>query len=136
MVATGKSANYQVQRIFISVSLKKQEAESSKYIDYVIDFQQLKELFAKNNISMEKEPLGKVQKFNCLYNDYTKIYPLAGGLSKTANLRGIIENDEVKIIDGINEVKKYLDKYKKKPDKKIRFLDVNFCVGGCLGGLS
>jgi iron only hydrogenase large subunit-like protein len=21
-----------------------------------------------------------------------------------------------------------------KPDKKIRFLDVNFCVGGCIGG--
>lgn len=138
MIATAKicKKNFpKYTRIFISpCSFKKQEAESSKYVDYVIDYQQLKQLFSKNKISMKKVPNGNIEKFDCLYNDYTKIYPVAGGLSKTAHLKGIIKKNEVKIIDGVNKVKKYLDNYTKKPDKKIRFLDINFCEGGCLGG--
>jgi len=138
MIATAKicKKNYpKYTRIFISpCSFKKQEAESSKYLDYVIDYQQLKQLFAKNNISMKKEPNGKIEKFDCIYNDYTKIYPVAGGLSKTAHLKGILTKNEVKIIDGVDKVKKYLDAYKKHPENKVRFLDINFCAGGCLGG--
>lgn len=61
----------------------------------------------------------------------TKIYPTAGGLSKTAHLKGILKPEEVKIIDnGIAEVIKFL----KRPDKKVKFLDANFCVGSCIGG--
>jgi len=139
MIATGKICkkilpNY--KRIFISpCSFKKQEAERSKYIDYTIDFQQLKDLFNKNKINFTKNDKKEyVQIFDCLYNDSTKIYPIAGGLSKTANLKGILQKNEVKIIDGIEKVKRYLDNYIKNPDKKIRFLDINFCEGGCLGG--
>lgn len=138
MIATAKicKKNFpKYTRIFISpCSFKKQEAESSKYIDYVIDYQQLKQLFSKNKISIKKTPNGTVEKFDCLYNDYTKIYPVAGGLSKTAHLKGILKKNEVKIIDGVDKVKKYLDAYKKHPSKKIRFLDINFCENGCLGG--
>jgi iron only hydrogenase large subunit-like protein len=147
MIATAKicKKNYpKYTRIFISpCSFKKQEAESSKYIDYVIDYQQLKQMFSKKRIILKKEPISKIQKFDGLYNDYTKIYPIAGGLSKTAHLRGIIKKNEVKIIDGVDKVKKYLDNYIKTQkalqghpfrDKKIRFLDINFCIGGCLGG--
>jgi iron only hydrogenase large subunit-like protein len=138
MIATAKicKKNFpKYTRIFISpCSFKKQEAETSKYIDYVIDYQQLKQLFTKNKISVKKEPNGKVERFDCLYNDYTKIYPVAGGLSKTAHLKGVLKKSEVKIIDGVDKVKKYLDNYTKNPDKKIRFLDINFCEGGCLGG--
>jgi iron only hydrogenase large subunit-like protein len=139
MIATGKICreilpNYKT--IFISpCSFKKQEAESSKYIDYTIDFQQLKDLFNKNKINFTKnEKKEYVQIFDCLYNDSTKIYPIAGGLSKTANLKGILKKNELKIIDGIGKVKKYLDNYVKRPNTRIRFLDVNFCEGGCLGG--
>lgn len=136
MIATAKICKKNFPgytRIFISpCSFKKQEAESSKFVDYVIDYQQLRQLFDKNKISMNKTPNGKIEVFDCLYNDYTKIYPVAGGLSKTAHLKGVLKKDEVKIIDGIEKVKKYLDTYKK--NSKIRFLDVNFCEGGCLGG--
>ncbi|MEI7718321.1 MAG: [Fe-Fe] hydrogenase large subunit C-terminal domain-containing protein [archaeon] len=138
MIATAKicKKNFpEYTRIFISpCSFKKQEAESSKYIDYVIDYQQLKQLFGKNKISVKKTNKGTIEKFDCLYNDYTKIYPVAGGLSKTAHLKGVLKKNEVKIIDGVDKVKKFLDAYLKKPNKKIRFLDINFCVSGCLGG--
>jgi iron only hydrogenase large subunit-like protein len=113
--------------VFISpCNFKKIEAENSKVVDYVIDYRELKELFLKHKIDSQKNGVC----FDKFYNDYTKIYPLAGGLSKTAHLKGIVKKNEVKIIDGISEVVKFLE----KPDKKIKFLDVNFCVGGCIGG--
>lgn len=113
--------------IFISpCNFKKIEAKNSGVVDYVIDYRELKELFLKYNIKPKKE---KVY-FDKFYNDYTKIYPLAGGLSKTAHLKGVVNKNEVKIIDGIGEVIKFLE----KPDKKIKFLDSNFCVGSCIGG--
>ena len=113
--------------VFLSpCNFKKSEASASKVVDYAIDYKELKELFAKYNINPKKEKIY----FDKFYNDYTKIYPLAGGLSKTAHLKGVLKKNEVKIIDGIGEVSKFLE----KPDKNIKFLDINFCVGGCIGG--
>lgn len=115
--------------IFISpCDFKKMETEKSKYVDRIIDYDQLKELFDKNKI---KKPLfpKKVQ-FDKFYNDYTKIYPLSGGLAKTANLKGIIKEDEIIVIDGINNVMNFLN----NPDPKVNFLDCLFCEGGCIGG--
>jgi len=115
--------------IFLSpCDFKITEAESCKYIDGVIDYDQLKELFKKHKI---RKPLLKRKiQFDKFYNDYTKIYPLSGGLAKTAHLKNIIKKDEIKIMDGINDVMKFLE----NPDPKIKFLDCLFCKGGCIGG--
>ncbi|MBS3171981.1 hypothetical protein J4438_00150 [Candidatus Woesearchaeota archaeon] len=114
--------------VFLSpCDYKKIEANKSKYVDYVIDYEQLREIFKEKKLNNIK-PSKKI--FDKFYNDYTKIYPLAGGLSKTAHLNDVIKKNEIKHIDGIKKVMQFLD----KPDKKIKFLDVNFCVGGCIGG--
>jgi len=130
MTATGKICRkiYPSHKIvFISpCHYKKLEAAKSKNVDYVIDYKQLNELFKKYKIFKTKEKIH----FDKFYNDYTKIFPISGGLAKTAHLKGIIKKNEIKIIDGVSKVMKFL----KKPDKKIRFLDVLFCVGGCIGG--
>lgn len=113
---------------FSPCNFKKIEAENSDAVDYVIDYKQLAELFDKHNLSKNKNfPKFFFDKF---YNDYTKIYPLAGGLYQTAHLRNILESNEARIIDGIDKVANFLD----NPDPKIKFLDVNFCKGGCIGG--
>jgi iron only hydrogenase large subunit-like protein len=113
--------------VFLSpCNFKKIEAKNSRIVDYVVDYRELKELFSKHNIIVRKEKIY----FDKFYNDYTKIYPLAGGLSKTAHLKGVIKKDEVNVIDGISKVSKFLE----KPDKKIKFLDCNFCSGSCIGG--
>lgn len=96
-------------------------------VDIVIGMNELVEIFKKYKIKPKK---GTNARFDKFYNDYTKIYPTSGGLSKTAHLRGIIRPDEVKVIDGIEEVMKFL----KNPDKKIKFLDATFCIGSCIGG--
>ena len=130
MIAMGKicKKTYPKHKIvFISpCNFKKIEASKSKYVDYVIDYKELKNLFEELRIGeFKKEIL-----FDRFYNDYTKIYPLAGGLSKTAHLKGVVKKNEVEVIDGIAKVEKFL----KKPKKGVRFLDCNFCVGGCIGG--
>lgn len=138
MVATARLCRkiYPKHKIlFISpCNMKKIEArQNKKDIDYVLDYQELKQFLGKVNIDPSKRV--KVNKnkplhFDKFYNDYTKIYPLAGGLSKTAHLKGILNSNQTKIIDGIQEVEKFLQ----KPNKNIKFLDVNFCRGGCIGG--
>ena len=113
--------------IFISpCDFKKVEANASSYIDGVIDYEQLRVLFKKYKIKKRKCDI----LFNKFYNDYTKIYPLSGGLGKTAQVKHILKPDEVAVIDGIKAVMKFLD----SPDPKVKFLDCLFCVGGCIGG--
>jgi len=132
MIATAKICRKiypQHKIVFISpCNFKKIEAENSTFVDYVIDYGELGVLLDKFGFAKKKysgQPM-----FDKFYNDYTKIYPLAGGLYKTAHLKKILKSDEAMIIDGMDRVMKFLE----QPDKKIRFLDVNFCRGGCIGG--
>jgi iron only hydrogenase large subunit-like protein len=126
---------------FISPCLfKKIEAQNSEYIDFCMTYQELNILSKrKDDLQQDKKDLSHNNKnftsknspsFDRFYNDYTKIYPLSGGLSKTSHLKGIIKPGEEKIIDGIQDVEKFLT----HPNKKIKFLDVTFCKGGCIGG--
>ncbi len=115
--------------VFISpCNFKKIEAEKIKYINNVIDYKELKQLLKDNKL--DKKKYSKKVLFDKFYNDYTKIYPLAGGLSKTAHLKNVLNSNETKTIDGINEVIKYLN----KPNKNVKFFDITFCKGGCIGG--
>jgi iron only hydrogenase large subunit-like protein len=121
--------------LFISpCNMKKIEAKNNKKdIDFVLDYQELRELFKDLKIDLDKKiKPGKKENihFDKFYNDYTKIYPLAGGLSKTAHLKGIVGANDTEIIDGLFFVEKFLQ----NPDKTIKFLDANFCIGGCIGG--
>ncbi|MDO8517044.1 MAG: [Fe-Fe] hydrogenase large subunit C-terminal domain-containing protein [Nanoarchaeota archaeon] len=135
MIAMGKVCkkfypDYKI--VFIApCEFKKIEAKNSENIDFVINYQELNKLFDKYKIKINKlECKGHSCLFDKFYNDYTKIYPLAGGLSKTIHLKGILKKDEIEIIDGILKVEKFLE----NPKKGIKFLDVNFCEGGCVGG--
>lgn len=132
MVAMGRVCKKIYPRhktVFMSpCNFKKLEATQYDSVDMTLGMDNLQKLFDKYEIKPDKNYKGKFDKF---YNDYTKIYPTAGGLSKTAHIKGVIKQEEMKIIDnGIEEVKKFL----KNPDKKVKFLDANFCVGSCIGG--
>ncbi|MBU3897307.1 MAG: hypothetical protein KJ697_05270 [Nanoarchaeota archaeon] len=115
--------------VFISPCyFKSREATTTDDVDIVIGCNDLQRLFDVKHIKSRKVK-GKIS-FDKFYNDYTKIYPLAGGLSKTAHVKGALNPGETKVIDGIVDILKFLD----KPDKKVKFLDCNYCVGGCIGG--
>lgn len=122
-------------KLFISPCPAKKEEIKKHYSDIVqnvITYTELKQLieYAKeNNLLSDKKP--KSHLFDKFYADYTKIYPLSGGLTKTLSKRGVINEDEIVIIEGPVELKELLGK---KVPEKIRFLDVLFCKGGCIGG--
>jgi iron only hydrogenase large subunit-like protein len=44
--------------------------------------------------------------------------------------KGALAKKEMIVLDGINDLIKFLD----KPNKKIKFIDTTFCIGGCIGG--
>ncbi len=130
MIATAKICKkiYPKHKVcFISpCEFKKQESQDSEYVDFCIDYNELRKLIKENKKPIKKSKTG----FDKFYNDYTKIYPLAGGLSKTAHLKGVLKPGEEIKIDGIFEVEKFL----KNPKKEVSFMDITFCKGGCLGG--
>lgn len=132
MVAMGKvSKKYYPKHktVFLSpCDYKKIESLKTKYIDYVIDYEQLRDLIKDKKLTNVKVLNGEM--FDKFYNDYTKIYPLSGGLAKTAKVKEILKKDEIKVIDGVKKIMKFLD----NPGPKVKFLDVLFCNGGCIGG--
>ena len=134
MIATAKICKkiYPEHKVvFISpCNFKKIESENSPYVDYVIDYRELNELLKKFKGGLSEKNREVSLFFDKFYNDYTKVYPLAGGLSKTAHLKNILKPNETLIIDGIDDVIKFLN----NSDKNIKFLDVTFCKGGCIGG--
>jgi iron only hydrogenase large subunit-like protein len=109
-------------------NFKKLEAQTTNDVDIAIGMNELQVLFDKYKIKPRK--LKNPPKFDMFYNEYTKIYPLAGGLSKTAHIKQILKEGESRNMDGVTRIIEFL----KHPDKKVKFLDANFCIGGCIGG--
>ncbi len=112
---------------------KKQEAKENKEVDFALTFKEVNDMFLyakKNGYYTKKENESK--SFDKFYNDYTKIYPLSGAVAETINNRQILKQEEIVIADGIQEIDKAILKFKE--NKEIRFLDMLFCKGGCVGG--
>lgn len=112
---------------------KKQEAKDYKEVDFAITFKEFNEiyLFAKKN-GYYKIKENEKKTFDKFYNDVTKIYPLSGAVAETMNNREILKPNEIIIADGLSEIDKAITSFKE--DKKIRFADMLFCKGGCVGG--
>ncbi len=132
MIVTAKVCRKEYPKhktVFMSpCNFKKEEAKTTKDVDFAIGMNELQILFDKYKINPRKAK--NHPKFDLFMNEYTKIYPLAGGLAKTAHVKQILKEGESKSIDGIANVIAFL----KNPDKKVKFLDANFCIGGCIGG--
>ncbi len=112
---------------------KKQEAKENKEVDFAITFKELHDIFLylkENKLYKKKENENKY--FDKFYNDYTKIYPLSGAVAETMNTHEILKFDEMIIADGYKEIDKAINKFKE--NSKIRFADLLFCKGGCVGG--
>jgi iron only hydrogenase large subunit-like protein len=110
---------------------KKVEAKSAvdkkgkQLIEHVITFAEMKQVLAKEKPFIFGEGRG----FDSFYNEYTKIYPLSGGLSATLHTKGILRKNELMNEDGVLDLKRLFEKEASKV-----FYDILFCSGGCIGG--
>lgn len=113
---------------------KKLEAEEVGTIDDVITFKELEDLFEKNNIPEKVIDSKYCESFDKFYNDYTKVYPISGGLSDTLNYKHILNKRDVLVKEGLNDLIKIFDNFREGRYKHYKFLDILNCKGGCING--
>jgi iron only hydrogenase large subunit-like protein len=123
------------KRVFIAPCVtKKLEAKELGTIDYVMTFKELEELFKTKNIPEKVLESEYCVSFDKFYNDYTKIYPISGGLSSTLHYKNIFKEREVLIKETTSELTKIFDGFKDGVFKHYKFLDLLTCRGGCING--
>jgi len=123
------------KQIFVGPCLtKKLEAEELGDIACAITFKELDGFFKKHNIPEKITEKRYMKTFDKFYNDYTKIYPLSGGLSSTLHHKNILKKKDILIKEGMNNIVKILDSFKDGWYKHYKFLDILTCDKGCIGG--
>lgn len=110
---------------------KKMEAKSNN-VDYAITFKELQDIFDhyKENSIPSKEFTFSVTEdgtpdFDKFYNDYTKVYPLSGGVADSMHLKGVLTRDQILVVDGPAQIDAGMQEFKN--NKHIRFLDILAC---------
>lgn len=133
MARVHKKLNPNCKVIFISPCWAKELLEAPKYkeIDAVITLKDLKTIFEQENIK-EEDFTGEYY-FDSLVREYTKIYPVSGGLASTSHIQKLFREGEILITDGVENIKKAFEEIKNKT-KPYKFLDLLNCPGGCIGG--
>jgi len=135
--------------VFISPCWAKENVEAPKYkefIDAVITFKDLKQIFQQEGIKEDgftcpadiNKLSTKTKKsdpchFDSFIREYTKIYPVSGGLATTSHMQKLFKPNEILVTDGVQNIKKALDDIK-SGNSKYRFLDILNCEGGCISG--
>jgi iron only hydrogenase large subunit-like protein len=123
------------KQVFIGPCItKKMEAEEIGGIDCALTFRELDSLFKEYGIEDKIKESKYIRTFDKFYNDYTKIYPLSGGLSETLHHRHLFKKNEILVLDGIANIEKVFKKFKDGKYGKYKLLDILSCNGGCIGG--
>jgi iron only hydrogenase large subunit-like protein len=121
--------------VFVGPCLtKKVEAKAIKGVDEVLTFKELEILFKEKNIPETVTDSKYCITFDKFYNDYTKIYPISGGLSSTLNYRALLKKKDILVMEGTENLIKIFDAFKDGMYKKYKFLDLLTCEGGCISG--
>lgn len=134
MAKIHKKQHLNCKVIFMSPCWAKENVEAPKYkefIDAVITFKDLKQIFEKEQI--KEDDFTKNYYFDSFIREYTKIYPVSGGLAATSHVQKLFKPDEILVTDGVQNIKKALEDIK-SGQRKYKFLDILNCDGGCVGG--
>lgn len=120
--------------VFISPCWAKENLEAPRFpeiVDAVITFKELEGIFSARGI--KAEDFDQDYYFDFLIREYTKIYPLSGGLSASSHLNHLFPAEEILVADGVENIKQALEEIK-SGRSPYRFLDLLNCPGGCIGG--
>lgn len=111
---------------------KKDEADREvhkKNIDAVLTFEELEELFKIKNIELSK---CEESSFNENPGGHSRLFPLEGGMLKTANLDTNVLSNNVLPVSGFDELQDVLDAMKNSSEPYV--IEPLFCSQGCING--
>lgn len=124
--------------LFIGPCLAKKMEAKQYWIDYAITFNELQDILdynKKNNIKPEEFTFSVTEDgipdFDHVYNDYTKIYPLAWWVADSLHLKGIVTKEQIYVVDWPKEIDAGIQEFKN--NKNIKFLDILSCEWWCIG---
>lgn len=112
---------------------KKDEAnweKNSPFLDVVITFEELDELFRLKNINISN---CEASNFNEQVPGQARFFPLEGGLLRTAGLSTDMIDDTVLAVSGYREVKDAIEMLDDNKSKNL-ILEPLFCKNGCING--
>lgn len=101
----------------------------SESLDGVFTFAELKELFKTSGIDIDEQ---EEMRFDPPYANLGKVYPLAGGLLKTADLPFDVMEKEVLVVEGKSKVVEIIEEISNN-QINAKFIDILFCEG-CISG--
>ncbi len=116
---------------------KKEEMEQVKeYIDAVLTFQELEKLITEK-LTIDWKTSGLLNEVKTEFDgekpDLARLFPLGGGLLKTANLSTDLLGDEYLTIEGLEEAIAFLQRFPQ--DQDLKLIEILACKGGCTGGV-
>jgi len=137
MIALGRylrqNQNEDIKIAFIGPCVaKKHEAQDedvARVIDSVLTFTELKEMFDRNNIIIDKL---EESDFDGPYAMMGKAYPLAGGLLKTTDINDDILEKDIIVVEGKKKVLEIIEEISNN-HINAKFTDILFCEG-CISG--
>ena len=110
---------------------KKGEAERPEFsnvVDAVLTFEELREWFAEEQITLER---CEASSFDDVPSPVASLFPILGGLAKTANLPSDIHSLESITVSGSAEIEDVLHFIRN--DRSV-FVEPLFCHQGCING--
>lgn len=123
------------KQVFVGPCItKKMEAEEIGGIDCVLTFKEVDELLKEYNVPAKITESKYCKTFDKFYNDYTKIYPLSGGLSETLHHEHLFKKNEVLVMEGVEKIDRVLRKFKDGKYRNYKLFDILTCNGGCIDG--
>ncbi|MDZ7293984.1 MAG: ATP-binding protein [candidate division KSB1 bacterium] len=137
MIATGRAVKAMYdpdcRLVFIGPCIaKKKEKVDQKVagvIDEVLTYQELKEMFQARGIDLRSQADGR---FDPPYPRTGRIFPVSGGLLRTAALEADILDNDIIVTEGPERVVEILERVE-EGKVEARFLDLLFCRG-CIAG--
>ncbi|MBU1199080.1 MAG: 4Fe-4S binding protein [Nanoarchaeota archaeon] len=110
------------------------EAREYDVIDAVLTFLEFDKLLKEHRGKIEVEKNEMNETFDNFYDNRSKIYPRSGGLSHIMIEHGILKEGEYVAKDGVLSIKELFEGPEGEYPPHIKFFDVLFCPGGCIGG--
>jgi len=133
MARVHKKFNPTCKVVFISPCWAKENLEAPKFkeIDATITLKDLKQIFDQEKV--KEDDFNEDYYYDSFIREYTKIYPISGGLASTSHIQKLFKEGEILVADGVENIKKAFEEFK-AGTSKVKFLDLLNCDGGCIGG--